>query len=140
MSVSGNRPDKPRNSRAATGYERDLLSDINDPRVLFAAERTLLAWNRTASGLIALGFVVDRAAIFTQSAQGGRGLAAAIGVAFILLGVLLNVLSVLQYRRAVASLRPVEIPPHYWPNLAAVTSIAVAALGLLLALYVLSTL
>ena len=24
------------------------MSDLNDPRVLFAAERTLLAWNRTA--------------------------------------------------------------------------------------------
>ena len=37
------------------------MSDLNDPRVLFAAERTLLAWNRTAAGLMAFGFLVDRA-------------------------------------------------------------------------------
>lgn len=116
------------------------MSDLNDPRVLFAAERTLLAWNRTASGLIALGFFIDRAALMTDAAKSGRGFAAAIGIAFLLLGVLLNVLSVVQYRRGVASLRPVEIPPGYWPNLAVVTSLAVALLGLLLVFYILKTL
>src|SRR5262245_64053640 len=32
----------------------------NDPRVFFAAERTLLAWVRTALGLIGMGFVVAK--------------------------------------------------------------------------------
>jgi len=114
------------------------LSDLNDPRVLFAAERTLLAWNRTASGLMALGFIVDRASLMTDKAD--RGFALWIGVAFLLLGVLLNVLSVVQYRRSIASLRPAEIPPRYWLNLAVFTSLAVAALGLLLVLYLLGAL
>jgi len=109
------------------------LSDLNDPRVLFAAERTLLAWNRTASGLIALGFIIDRASLMTDKTD--RRFAVWIGIAFLLLGVVLNVLSVVQYRRSVASLRPAEIPPRYWLNLAVVTSLAVAFLGLLLALY-----
>jgi putative membrane protein len=104
--------------------------------VLYAAERTLLAWTRTASGLRALGFVIDRAALMTDAAKGGRGLAAAVGIAFLLLGVLLNIASVVQYRRGVASLGPAEFPPRYWPNLAVFTSLAVAALGLLLAVYV----
>jgi putative membrane protein len=111
------------------------VSDLNDPRVLFAAERTLLAWTRTASGLMALGFFIDRAALMTDAAKSGPGLAAAVGIAFLLLGVLLNIVSVVQYRRGVASLRPAEIPPRYWPNLAVFTSLAVAALGLLLTLY-----
>ena len=39
------------------------MSELNDPRVLFAAERTLLAWNRTVAGLMALGFFIDRASL-----------------------------------------------------------------------------
>jgi putative membrane protein len=67
-------------------------------------------------------------------------LAAWIGIAFLLVGVALNLLSVVQYRRSLASLRPVEIPPGYWPNLAVVTSLAVALLGVLLVFYVLRAL
>ena len=112
------------------------MSELNDPRVLFAAERTLLAWNRTASGLIAVGFLVDRGSLLAAS---GRGLAVAIGLAFILAGVALNVLSVVQYRRSVASLNPTEIPRGYWVNLAVITSLAVALLGVLLAVYLLAS-
>lgn len=39
------------------------MSELDDPRVLFAAERTVLAWSRTAAGLMALGFFVDRASL-----------------------------------------------------------------------------
>ncbi len=115
------------------------MSELNDPRVLFAAERTLLAWNRTASGMIALGFFIDRGSLLGAS-EAGRAYAVAIGLAFVLLGVALNVLSVVQYRRSIVTLNPREIPPRYWVNLPAFTSLAVAALGLLLAFYLLAAL
>jgi putative membrane protein len=112
------------------------LSDLNDPRVLFAAERTLLAWSRTAAGLMAFGFLIDRAGLVVQGAA-TRG-ALWIGLAFVMLGVVLSGLSALQYRRAIASLRPVEIPPGYWVNLSVLMSTLVAALGLALAAYLLA--
>jgi uncharacterized membrane protein YdjX (TVP38/TMEM64 family) len=34
----------------------------------------------------------------------------------------------------------VEIPPRYWPNLASLTSLGVAVLGVLLAFYIVKTL
>lgn len=42
-------------------------SDMSGPRlVYFAAERTLLSWVRTALGLMAFGFVVDRFELFLR--------------------------------------------------------------------------
>jgi putative membrane protein len=37
---------------------------MSDPRIFFAAERTLLAWLRTGLTVIALGFVVARFGLF----------------------------------------------------------------------------
>lgn len=115
------------------------MSDLNDPRVLFAAERTLLAWSRTSAGLIALGFLIDRASLLTTAPAVNTRFGAWVGIGFLFLGVLLSGLSVVQYRRGVASLRPIEIPPSYWVNLAVFTSLAVGLLGALLGAYLIAT-
>lgn len=71
------------------------MSNLNDPRVLFAAERTLLAWSRTALGLIALGFLIERTEILLPAIASRSKVGFGIGLAFILLGIGLTILSTL---------------------------------------------
>jgi putative membrane protein len=115
------------------------MSDLNDPRVLFAAERTLMAWSRTAAGLMAFGFLIDRTAVLLPGATPRGGLAFWIGLGFILLGLLFDALAIVQYRRSVATLRPVEIPPGYWVNLSVYASALLGLLGIALALYLIAS-
>lgn len=61
-----------------------------DPRVYFAAERTLLAWIRTGLATIALGFVVARFGLFLRLLR--RDADAALHLGSTLLGVGLVVL------------------------------------------------
>lgn len=117
------------------------MSDLNDPRVLFAAERTLLAWNRTSLTLMAFGFVIERFGLFVHMLSPGsiappqRGFSFWIGVAFIVLGALASCAAVIQYRSVLRTLKPVEIPLGYWVCLGVVANLAVAALGIALAVY-----
>ncbi len=119
------------------------MSDLNDPRVLFAAERTLLAWNRTVLSLMASGFVIERFGLFLRFVSVARPTPGApqdrvsfwIGIGFIALGVLAALLSIAQYRVALASLRPVEIPPGYRTSVGIWLNALIALLGALLIAY-----
>jgi putative membrane protein len=116
------------------------MSELNDPRVLFAAERTLLAWNRTSLSLIAFGFIVERAGLLLESLAPASVRAAEaalsfwIGVAFIALGALASAYSIRQYAIVLRSLTPGEFPPSYAAKWGMTVNAVVAVLGALLAL------
>ena len=117
------------------------MSDLNDPRVFFAAERTLLAWNRTSLSLMAFGFVIERFGLFVtllmpqHNMPLQRGISFWTGLAFVLVGVFVAAYSTVQYRKVVRSLKPVEIPEGYRTGLGVITNLFVAVLGIVLTVY-----
>ena len=117
------------------------MSDLNDPRVLFAAERTLMAWNRTSISLMAFGFLIERFGLFLEITGRQeikvfqRHISFIVGIAFILLASYIALASILQHRRVLRTLRPIEIPVGYYAGLGMITNGIVAVLGILLSIY-----
>ncbi|QKT04287.1 DUF202 domain-containing protein [Ectothiorhodospiraceae bacterium 2226] len=114
------------------------MSSLDDPRVFFAAERTLLAWNRTGLTLMAFGFVVERIGLFEELLRGesaARTLAFWAGLGFIGLGIAVNVLAVVQFLQVRRTLRPPEIPRGYWTYTGVAVNLGVGLLGVALVVY-----
>ena len=117
-----------------------MMGYLQDPRVLFAAERTALAWNRSCLALMAFGFAIERFGLYLQlvapeKAVDRFGFSFWMGIAFVALGVVAALLSAWQYHRTLDKLDDEEIPAGYRVHLATWLNISVGLLGVALLLY-----
>lgn len=116
-------------------------TEPEDPRVRLAGERTHLAWIRTGLALMGFGFVVARFGLFLREidvAGGGKapastGLSLWVGMALVILGVTVNLLATAEHRRFLHRLdQKLPYQPPRW-SLGVVVSCMLAALGLVMA-------
>lgn len=116
-----------------------------DPRVRFAGERTLLAWIRTGLAMMGFGFVVARFGLFLREIAAGEnhrpatstGLSLWFGLTLVVLGVVVNLFASMQHLRFLRRLdlgQPYQAPR--W-SLGVVVSVALAVLGVGMAMYLL---
>jgi putative membrane protein len=96
------------------------MSYLDDPRVFFAAERTLLAWQRTAIAVIGLGLLIGHAQVPNI-----------VALVLLLAGACVALISVWQYWQVLAALSEQEVPRGYmtWPGPAMNALLAATAVG-----------
>jgi putative membrane protein len=106
-----------------------------DPRVYFAAERTLLAWVRTGVAVIGLGFVVAR----LHPEPNEAGLARGLGGGLSLAGGIMTAVATLEFKLILRRLLPEQLPqPHFGAQLGTLLALGMACVGVLLGAYLLS--
>lgn len=97
------------------------MSNLQDPRVLLALERTVLAWNRSSLALIAFGFVIEKSAFLAQLVDPVKyadkiAFSKWTGGGVIVLGMIICLISVQQYRIALRSITDAEMMEGYKTN------------------------
>jgi putative membrane protein len=118
-----------------------------DSRHFLAAERTLLAYVRTALAMIGLGFVIARFGLLVRELAAARGalpppqsrLSLWIGTGLVLAAAAVIVLADIHYRREVRRLNTALGEP--WPasRLASALAVLMCAAAIATAAYLLST-
>lgn len=119
------------------------ISD-HDPRVFFAAERTLLAWIRTGLTVMGFGFIVAKFGLFLQflslqvpdmAHYAGQGAAGLLGTVFVVVGAAASLWATIQHRRFISALPAQDRPLSYSTRFGLIFGVLIGLLGLFLAMY-----
>lgn len=115
------------------------MSAAGDPRVYFAAERTLLAWLRTGIAVVGLGFVVARFGLFLRmlrdpgTPQNSTAISTFLGTMLVLIGAGAMLVAAVQHYRFSRRLAPADLPQPYLTMLPPLFALLIGAIALLLA-------
>jgi putative membrane protein len=121
----------------------------SDPRVFFAAERTLLAWVRSGITVMALGFVVAKFGLFltlilsssttaktaANHLHQSSSLSSLFGIALVIIGVTIILGAQFNHSHYVQTLPPEDVPKLAINWLSSLLSFSIACVGVLLAIY-----
>ena len=132
---------------SASDNESSTSLDTSDPRLIWATERTLLAWIRTGLAMMGFGFLVARFGLFLRELAAVKpnpvpathlGLSLWIGTLLVVLGVAVNFLSAWQHWRIERELYPNS--RRRLPRMALGLSVAVllGAIGIAMAVYLIA--
>jgi putative membrane protein len=118
---------------------------MNDPRVYFAAERTLLAWVRTGLAMMGFGFVVARFGLFLRELATERGglppqhtaFSLWIGTALVLFSVIANMVAATNHWRTLRMLNLDQPITFRRLSLGIIVALVLGLLGLVVAFYLL---
>jgi len=100
-----------------------------------ANERTMLAWQRTALGVIAIGFLVDR---FALEGGGTTVTGSILGIIIVLLGAAVSIMGVYRFMRTEREIDTHTYRPALLAHLALTAAIVAGAVALVM--FLLSTL
>lgn len=116
---------------------------VSDPRIFFAAERTLLAWVRSGLAVMALGLVIDKfgllLSVLTSSTvnhhQNHQDISHYLGIILILVGTLIVMGAQYNHQAYVLCLPPEDFPKQAIVRLDWFLTFSIATIGVLLTIY-----
>lgn len=121
-----------------------------DPRVFFAAERTLLAWVRSGVAMMAMGFVVAKFGLFLKFFLSGENsntnfthpqklygmdVTNILGISLVVIGVVITLCAQYNHHYYIRTLPTDDVPTLPIKGLSALMTYSIALVGILLTIY-----